>query len=147
MAALGVTIGVGCVTAAYLDSPARRPLFIPLGALGLAAGFGLLGLAPPSFGVTMGLLALAGLVAGFYIIPLQSMLQALAPDDLRGRVLGTANGYSFLMGAIGSGMFLILRQLDVPSNRIFLVLSGLCLVVGAAALRWLQKHRSPAQTA
>jgi hypothetical protein len=93
------------------------------------------------------LVSYTGLVAGFYIIPLQSMLQALAPDDLRGRVLGTANGYSFLMGAIGSGMFLILRQLDVPSNRIFLVLSGLCLVVGAAALRWLQKHRSPAQTA
>ena len=145
MAALGVTIGVGCVTAAYLDSPARRPYFIPAGAVGLAVGFGLLGLAPASFGITLALLALAGLVAGFYIIPLQSMLQALAPDDLRGRVLGTANGYSFLMGAIGSGMFLMLRQLDVPSNRIFLVLSGLCLVVGVAALRWLRKHRSPAR--
>lgn len=46
MAALGVAIGVGCVAAAYLDSPARRPLFVPAGASGLAAGFGLLGFAP-----------------------------------------------------------------------------------------------------
>ncbi|MEY3143760.1 MAG: Lysophospholipid transporter LplT [Planctomycetota bacterium] len=145
MAALGVAIGVGCVTAAYLDSPARRTRFIPLGAVGLAVGFGLLGLAPASFAITLVLLAMSGLVAGFYIIPLQSMLQALAPDDLRGRVLGTANGYSFLMGAIGSGMFLTLRQLDLPSNRIFLVLSGLCIAVGAGAWAWLRRHRPPAQ--
>ena len=140
MAALGVAIGVGCVTAAYLDSPTRRPLFIPLGAAGLAVGFGLLGLAPPHFGVTMALLALVGLVAGFYIIPLQSMLQALAPDDLRGRVLGTANGYSFLMGAVGSGLFVALRQAVMPSNRIFIVVSGLCAAVGVAAFAWLRRH-------
>jgi acyl-[acyl-carrier-protein]-phospholipid O-acyltransferase/long-chain-fatty-acid--[acyl-carrier-protein] ligase len=143
MAALGVAIGVGCVTAAYLDSPARRPLFVPAGAFGLAVGFGLLGFAPPHFGVTMALLALVGLVAGFYIIPLQSMLQALAPDDLRGRVLGTANGYSFLMGAVGSGLFLALRQADMPSNRIFLVLFGLCFAAGLAALLWLRGRATP----
>lgn len=141
MAGLGVAIGVGCVTAAYLDSPARRTLFIPFGATGLAVGFGLLGFAPPSFWATLALLAASGLVAGFYIIPLQSMLQSLAPDNARGRVLGTANGYSFLMGAIGSGLFLGLRQLDMPSNRIFLVLSGLCLAMGVAVLLWLKRQR------
>jgi acyl-[acyl-carrier-protein]-phospholipid O-acyltransferase/long-chain-fatty-acid--[acyl-carrier-protein] ligase len=146
MAALGVAIGVGCVTAAYLDTPARRPLFVPIGAGGLAVGFALLGVAPPNFALTLTLLAAAGLVAGFYIIPLQSMLQALAPDDLRGRVLGTANGYSFLMGAVGSGLFLVLRQLDMPSNRIFLVLGGLCAMVAVAVTLWLGRHARPSQT-
>jgi MFS family permease len=147
MAALGVAIGVGCVTAAYLDTPERRALFIPFGAIGLAVGFGLLGLAPPSFWATLALLSASGLVAGFYIIPLQSMLQAFAPNDLRGRVLGTANGYSFLMGAIGSGLFLGLRQLDMPSNRIFLVLGGLCFAIGLAVLVWLRRHRAASAAA
>jgi MFS family permease len=138
LAALGVAIGVGCVVAAYLDRPARRARFIPIGAGGLAVGFGLLGVAPASFAVTLALLVATGLVAGLYIIPLQAMLQSLAPDDLRGRVLGTANGYSFLMGAIGSGLFFALRQADMPSNRIFLVLGGLCAVVGAVIVLWLR---------
>jgi acyl-[acyl-carrier-protein]-phospholipid O-acyltransferase/long-chain-fatty-acid--[acyl-carrier-protein] ligase len=141
MAALGVAIGVGCVTAAYLDTPARRPRFVPIGAGGLAIGFALLGLAPASFAVTMTLLALTGLVAGFYIIPLQSMLQALAPDDLRGRVLGTANGFSFLMGAIGSGLFFGLRQFDMPSNRVFLVIAALCAVVALVTVVWLRRGK------
>jgi sugar phosphate permease len=142
MAALGVAIGVGCVTAAYLDTPARRPLFVPIGAGGLAVGFALLGFAPASFAVTMTLLALTGLVAGFYIIPLQSMLQALAPDDLRGRVLGTANGFSFLMGAVGSGLFFALRQLDMPSNRVFLVIGALCAVVALVTVLWLRRGKA-----
>jgi acyl-[acyl-carrier-protein]-phospholipid O-acyltransferase/long-chain-fatty-acid--[acyl-carrier-protein] ligase len=144
MAALGVAIGVGCVMAAYLDTPSRRPLFVPIGAGGLAIGFALLGFAPASFGVTMTLLALTGLVAGFYIIPLQSMLQALAPDDLRGRVLGTANGFSFLMGAIGSGLFFALRQLDMPSNRVFLVIAVLCAAVALIMVLWLRRGRTAA---
>lgn len=143
MAALGVAIGVGCVTAAYLDTPARRTRFIPLGAGGLALGFTLLGIAPASFAVTLALLAATGLVAGLYIIPLQAMLQSLAPDDLRGRVLGTANGYSFLMGAIGSGLFFALRQADMPSNRIFLVIAGLCAAAGLAIVLWLRGHTGP----
>jgi acyl-[acyl-carrier-protein]-phospholipid O-acyltransferase/long-chain-fatty-acid--[acyl-carrier-protein] ligase len=146
MAALGVAIGVGCVAAAYLDTPARRQRFIPLGAGGLALGFALLGVAPASFALTLALLVATGLVAGLYIIPLQAMLQSLAPDDLRGRVLGTANGYSFLMGAIGSGLFFALRQGDMPSNRIFLVLAGLCAAVGVVIVLWL-RGRNPARSA
>jgi acyl-[acyl-carrier-protein]-phospholipid O-acyltransferase/long-chain-fatty-acid--[acyl-carrier-protein] ligase len=136
MAGLGVAIGSGCVAAAYLDRPWRRAAFVRLGALGLGAGFLALGLAPPSFGLTMALLAATGAVAGFYIIPLQSMLQALAPDDRRGRVLGTANGLSFVMGGAGSALFLALRQAGMPSNRVFLVLAALCVAMFAAARRF-----------
>ena len=133
MAALAVAIGAGCVAAAYLDRPSRRAPFVAFGAGGLAAGFAALGLAPPDFGLTMALLAASGLVAGFYIIPLQSMLQSLAPDGSRGRVLGTANGMSFVMGGAGSLLFLALRQLGMPSNRVFLVLAAACALMAFVA--------------
>jgi acyl-[acyl-carrier-protein]-phospholipid O-acyltransferase/long-chain-fatty-acid--[acyl-carrier-protein] ligase len=143
MAALGIAIGVGCVAAAYLDAPARRAAFVPAGALGMAAGFLALGAAPPSFGLTMGLLAATGLVAGLYIIPLQSMLQSLAPDDRRGRVLGTANGLSFVMGGAGSVLFLALRRAGMPGNRVFLVLAACCVAMALVAR--LRLLRPPAQ--
>ena len=147
MAALGIAIGVGCVVAAYLDTPARRVRFVPFGAAGLAVAFGLLGVAPAHFGATMACLVLVGLTAGFYIIPLQSMLQSLSPDQLRGRVLGTANGLSFVMGAVGSGLFFLLRQSGVPSNRVFLVLALLCAAMAAVALTWLRRMAARAATA
>ncbi len=145
-AGLGVAIGIGCVLAAYLDTPTRRGRFVPLGAGGLALSFVLLGLAPADYWITMALLALTGLVAGFYIIPLQSMLQALAPDESRGRVLGTANGLSFVMGLLGGVVFFGLRgPLHLPSNRVFLVVGALCAGMAVVSWKWLRGRQAAAQ--
>ncbi len=144
-AGLGVAIGVGCVLAAYLDSPARRWMFVPAGAGGLALSFVLLGLAQPNYWLTMGLLVLTGLTAGFYIIPLQSMLQEYAPDASRGRVLGTANGVSFLMGLLGGVLFFALRGgVHMESHRVFLVVGGLCAAAAWVTLAWLRRHQRTA---
>ncbi len=139
-AALGVAIGVGCVTAAYLDRPQRRALFVTGGAAGLAVACGLLGLAPASFAASAVLLALLGFVAGFYIIPLQCMLQSQATDQSRGRVLGTANGLSFALSLVGGGLFLGLRRVGMPSNRIFLVLCVLCAAASIAVAWWMRRR-------
>ena len=136
MAALGAAIGVGCVGAAYLDRPSWRARFVACGAFALAIDTIALGLAPPDYRITMYLLIAMGLIAGFYIIPLQSMLQLHAPDTSRGRVLGTANGMSFTTGAIGGALFYGLRTLGMPSNRVFLVVGALTLVVGVLIVLW-----------
>ncbi len=147
MAGLAVSIGTGCIAAAYLDTPSRRTAFVPAGALGLAGAFLALGMAPASYGITAVLLCVTGLAAGFYIIPLQSMLQALAPDDMRGRVLGTANGLSFVMAAVGSGLFWLLRQADMPSHRVFLVVGTLCMAVSGVCWKWLRGLEQVAKAA
>jgi acyl-[acyl-carrier-protein]-phospholipid O-acyltransferase/long-chain-fatty-acid--[acyl-carrier-protein] ligase len=138
MGILGIAIGAGCVAAAWLDRASRRRLFVPAGAIGLAASFLALGLAPAGFAVTGALLAVGGIAAGFFIIPLQSLLQILSPDAERGRCLGTANGMSFVMGGLGAVLFWALRHADVPSQRIFLVLAACCALVAPVAWRRLR---------
>lgn len=84
MAALAVAIGVGCVIAAYADTPQRRPLFVPFGAAGLAVSFVLLGVAPADFTMTIVLLLVAGFFAGFYIIPSNPCCKRLRPTIAEG---------------------------------------------------------------
>ena len=105
-----------------------------------------LGFSPPDYWTVGAWLAATGLAAGFYIIPLQSALQQLAPDASRGRVLGTSNGLSFVMAAVGGAAFLAMRRMDLPSNRVPAVLAVACVVVAIAARRWLRRQPSLASS-
>ena len=120
---------------------------MPIGAAGLAFFFVLLGLGPRNPWLVAALLSGMGLVAGFYIIPLQSMLQLLAPDAERGRFLGTANAMSFVMGGVGSLLFMAVVRLGLPSDRAFLVLAAATIVVGVLLARWLRRLRLPEASA
>jgi acyl-[acyl-carrier-protein]-phospholipid O-acyltransferase/long-chain-fatty-acid--[acyl-carrier-protein] ligase len=137
-----VAIGIGCVGAAWACGGRPRTGLVPLGALGLAVAFAALGLAPRSYWTVAWLLIAVGLVSGLYIIPLQAALQSLAPDGERGRFLGTANAMSFLLAAVGAGLFTALRSAGLGSNRVFLVLAGLTAVVGAVLTVWLRRNRA-----
>jgi len=142
MAIMAVAIGIGCMAAAWLSGARLRLGLVPFGAAGLAIAFLALGLAPLNYAFTaMGLFAL-GFVAGFYIIPLQASLQALAPDDERGRFLGTANAMSFAMGGAGGAIFSGARWLGVPSNRIFLIIAALTAIVCVVCVVWLRRNRA-----
>jgi acyl-[acyl-carrier-protein]-phospholipid O-acyltransferase/long-chain-fatty-acid--[acyl-carrier-protein] ligase len=140
-AGMAVAIGVGCIAAAWISGDRPKPILVPIGAGALALFFVLLGLAPRSPWLVGSLLAGMGLVAGLYIIPLQSMLQALAPDNERGRFLGTANAMSFVMGGVGSLLFVGVKNLGIDSDRTFLLLAVLTVIVGALLARWLFLRR------
>jgi acyl-[acyl-carrier-protein]-phospholipid O-acyltransferase/long-chain-fatty-acid--[acyl-carrier-protein] ligase len=111
-----------------------RPILIPIGAVGITVFFTLLGLVPATFLSVAILIAGAGFFAGFYIIPLQAMLQKFSPDAERGRFLGTANAVSFGFLALASLIYVVIRPLPIfkdDPDRIFLVSAGL-MAVGAA---------------
>ena len=44
-----------------------------------------------------------------------------------------------VMGAVGSGLYFVLRQVGVPSNRVFLVLALLCAAMAVVAVGWLRR--------
>ncbi len=78
----------------------------------------------------------AGFFAGFYIIPLQALLQKLSPDDERGRFLGTANAVSFAFMTLAAVVFFVVRGWfgDSP-QRIFLLCSAL-MAIGTIFFLW-----------
>ena len=95
----------------------------------------------PTYGSVATLIFLAGVSAGFYIVPLQALLQHLSPADERGRFLGTANALSFCCTSFGAVVFWIATNpCRIPANRVHLICGALALVgtvVGIAQLRAL----------
>ncbi|MGB7346376.1 MAG: MFS transporter [Pirellulaceae bacterium] len=147
MGVLGIAIGVGCAVAGIISGHRIETRLIPIGALGLIVFFALLALVPPSLpnigpmkrvafsNVSFFILG-AGFSAGFYIVPLQALLQKMSPDDERGRFLGTANACSFTFLTIAAGLYTAIRPAfgDHP-QRIFLICS-LLMLIGAIYFFW-----------
>jgi MFS family permease len=136
---VAIAIGVGSLLAGLVSGAKIRPALAPLGALGMAGSMLALGLAPRDHTTVALLLLPLGLFAGFYIIPLQAMLQRLSPKERRGRFLGTANAISFLCSTLGSGLFLLCRRGGMEADRVFLVGAALALLaaIGVGAWWWL----------
>ena len=128
---MAIAIGVGSVTAGLVSGHRIEPRLVPVGAVGITLFFVLLGVIRPTFWNVAGFIVGAGFFAGFYIIPLQSLLQHLSPDSERGRFLGTANAISFGFLSVASLIYWIIRPAfgDAP-QRIFLVSAGL-MILGA----------------
>ena len=137
---MAIAIGVGCAAAGLISGHRIEPRLIPVGAGGLTAFFVLLGVVPPTFTNVCVFVVGAGFFAGFYIIPLQALLQKLSPDDERGRFLGTANGVSFTFLSIASGLYWLIKPAFVTQpQRIFLI-SALLMAVGSGAfLHYMRK--------
>lgn len=153
MGVMGVAIGVGCATAGLISGHHIEPRLIPIGAAGLTIFFVLLAAVEPQLADAGGMLKVAlsnvavfifgaGFFAGFYIIPLQSLLQKLSPDDERGRFLGTANAVSFAFLTIAALIYTFIRPLfgepgqpgDQP-EKIFYVSAAL-MAIGSAFFLW-----------
>jgi MFS family permease len=133
---LGITIGLGSLVAGLISGKHIEPRLIPVGAIGMTFFFLCLGLVPMSFWAVAGLLGGAGFFAGFYIVPLQSLLQHLSPADERGRFLGTANALSFVFSSVGAVLVRVFRKdFELPANQVFLVIGGLA-IVGTGLLLW-----------
>ncbi len=139
MAVLGVAIGVGDFVAGRISGHGVRTSLIPIGAIPVTVMFFMLAFLPLEFyTVAIGLSA-TGFLAGFVMVPLQTMTQYLSPDDELGKVLGLWNCLSFVGIIVGNLMFLGLKQFDIPSHRVFIlcgILSGVFVLLHF--VRWKQ---------
>lgn len=147
MAILGISIGVGDFVAGRVSGHAVRPELIAIGAIGTTVMYFVLGVIPLNYIlVTVGLV-ITGFVAGFYMVPLQTMTQTLSTEEQRGRVLGLWSCLSFVAVILGNVLFLIIKQTGIESHRVFLVCGGLG-VLGLVAYyaRWRPIFDAAART-
>ncbi len=148
MGVLGVAIGIGCAVAGLISGHRIEPRLIPVGAAGLVIFFALLGWIPPwkpnldssllsvAFSNVSLLIFGAGFFAGFYIVPLQSLLQYLSPNDERGRFLGTANAVSFVFLTIAAVIYSLIRNWFGEHPQHMFYLSSLLMAAGGAFFLW-----------
>lgn len=128
MALLGIAIGVGDYVAGRISGHAVRTGLIPIGAVGTTVMYFVLGVIPLHFGLVAVCLGITGFLAGFYMVPLQTMTQTLSTDEQRGRVLGLWNCLSFLAIVLGNVLFLLIKRTGIESHRVFLVCGVLGLI-------------------
>ena len=154
MGVMGIAIGLGCVLAGLISGHAIRPRLILVGAAGLIFFFAMLGMLPAQlpdlprywrvlFSWISFAIVGAGIFAGFYIIPLQAMLQRLTPEDELGRYLGTANGLSFTFILLASLLYSLLLNFVFPhdqAQRTFLV-CAILMTIGLPFFIWRVKAR------
>lgn len=132
---LAVSIGVGSALAGLLSGDRIEPRLVPVGAVGLTVFLFLLGVVKPHYQSVAFFLGGAGISAGLYLVPLQALLQELAPDETRGRFLAAANAMSSIFMSIGAGVTWISRALMEDANRSFLVCAAFS-AIAAVVMFW-----------
>lgn len=133
---LGVGIGVGSLLAGKMSGNQIEPGLIPLGAL-LMAVF-LVWLSEPSLSVNgvYLLLFLLGTSAGFYIVPLNALLQELPAKSEKGRLIATNNfvcAVSMLLVSLLTWAFYTYAPLQ-PSH-LMLILGIITLILFLLAVK------------
>ena len=147
MGVLGIAVGIGCAAAGLISGHRIEPRLIPIGAAGLVLFFTLLAAVPPwipnmrpmvriAFSNVALFIFGAGFFAGFYIIPLQALLQKMSPDDERGRFLGTANAVSFAFLTIAALLYWGIRPAFGKEPQNIFYVSALLMAAGAAFFLW-----------
>jgi len=127
-------IGLGCILAGLVSRRKVELGLVPIGALGMAAFSVLLfwawrmGTGDWPFRFSLASLGCLGLAGGFFIIPLQALLQQEAPADKKGTVMAAANflAFSGMLVALGI-LWLLLGPLQFTAAQVF-------LIVGAATV-------------
>lgn len=123
---LGIGLG-GLMAGRFSDQKIELGL-VPLGAIGLSLFSILLGFNYQSYYNVFITLFLLGLSSGFYLVPLNTLIQYESPTDQRGRVIATNNFFSFsaiLLASLSIYVFGEILKFN-PANT-FVVLGALTI--------------------
>lgn len=108
IALVGLGIGIGSPLAGFLSGSKVELGLVPIGAFLLiffTAGMAGLTRWPLA---TVACLILIGIAAGFYIVPLYTLLQHRAPKDSKGNLVATSNFINVAGGLLAVGVFYLL---------------------------------------
>jgi MFS family permease len=136
LAALSLGIGVGSFLAGYASAGKIEQGMILPGLLGLMVLTALLSIPGLTFVTVATLLAFVGAFGGFFVVPINALIQHIPPPDEKGRTIAVANLLSFVGVALQPLAQYAMIRLGHPNpSRIFLVSAGISLVMGILLLR------------
>jgi acyl-[acyl-carrier-protein]-phospholipid O-acyltransferase/long-chain-fatty-acid--[acyl-carrier-protein] ligase len=136
-AAVAIGIGFGSFAAGYLSGGKIEYGLIPLGSMGMTIVALLLSQPSLTFGSMAFGLALIGFFAGFYVVPINALLQHRPSREEKAGILAAQNLISSAAVFVAAGVYYLMQTVwpRHPSS-IFLV-SGIATLFATAYMIWL----------
>jgi MFS family permease len=138
LAALSLGIGVGSFLAGLASGKKIEPGMVLPG----LAGIFILGIALSapglSYAAVLTLLALLGVAGGFFVVPVNALIQQRPRPAEKGRAIAVANLLSFVGVALQPlAQYAMLRLGHPDPSRVFLIAAAITLVMGLVLARML----------
>ncbi|HEV3038217.1 MAG TPA: acyl-[ACP]--phospholipid O-acyltransferase [Candidatus Angelobacter sp.] len=126
--ALALGIGIGSLVAGYLSDNKIEYGLIPLGSIGMTIMAAAAGIFPHSFVSVAGVFFGLGFFAGFFVVPVNTLIQHRPAADSKGGILAAANLLTFVGVAAASGVYFLLTNVGHLNARgVFLATSIITL--------------------
>jgi len=133
--AAAIGIGLGSLLAGRLSGRNVEFGVVPIGAAGLTFAAFALWSVPHYLPAVLAIIALFGISAGLFIVPLQSFIQWRAPADRRGEILAASSFLSWIGALTSSGLlWLISGPLAMEAGAAFGLLGSITLALTAVTL-------------
>lgn len=130
LVSISLGIGIGGLMAGRFSDQKIELGLVPLGAIGLSLFSILLGFNYHSYYAVFLTLFLLGLSSGFYLVPLNTLIQYESPADQRGRIIATNNFFSFSAILLASlSIYVFGEVLKVNPAKTFVIL-GILTIAG-----------------
>ena len=136
-AMMAVGIGLGSFAAGYISARKIEYGLIPLGAIGVSVFSFLMGqdgLPTQQFGLFLGLL---GFFGGFYIVPINALIQHRPDNTRKGSIIATQALLSWVGILLSSGVYFLLKSIGFSTSDVFTVI-GFVTLFSTAYVLWLQ---------
>jgi len=137
LATLAIGIGTGSFVAGNVSGKRIEYGLIPLGSIGISVFLLLLALPGWGFWSSAALLAALGFAAGFFIVPLNALLQHRPDPAVKGSIIAMANLMTFVGMLVATGVYWILTvPLHLSPLHVYAV-AGVLTVVATIYVSFL----------
>jgi sugar phosphate permease len=138
LAALSLGIGVGSFVAGYASGGKIEHGMVLPGMFGITAMAAFLSRPGLSFTAVAALLALLGTAGGFFVVPVNALIQRRPAAEEKGRTIAVANLLSFIGVALQPlAQYAMLRLGHPDPARVFLLSAGMTMLMAIVLLRMM----------
>jgi acyl-[acyl-carrier-protein]-phospholipid O-acyltransferase / long-chain-fatty-acid--[acyl-carrier-protein] ligase len=138
LAGLSLGIGVGSFVAGMVSGKKIEPGMVLPGLAGILVMAALLSRAEVTYTSALVLLTLLGFSGGFFVVPVNALIQQRPRPEEKGRTIAAANLLSFVGVALQPlAQYAMIRLGHPDPSRVFLIATVMTLVMGFVLIRML----------